>query len=224
MGEYNDMKKWLYFPVIGIAIGDFLLFSGNILAGIEIHLINLLAIILMIIFGNLSLKIKNILQSMILLPLLRIISLSIPQLSKNIYMQHLIIYGIMFVPIYLIMKNQHILHKESETNLAVLIYETPSFGKVYIYIPIVILTMVVPIAMFGKYIGIIPSIQTIPEVGKFVSIFLIIILSISILISETKYWNEYLSNSLDIYSSPLLLTYVIIVIQKIMVIMKILKI
>lgn len=222
MGEYEDMKKWIYEPIIGIAIGEFLIFYDRILAGVGIHIINLLAIILIIIFGNLSQKTRNILQSLILLPLLRITSLSIPQLSENIYVQHLIIYGIMLVPIYLIMKNQHILCNESGTSSSILLYISPSFKRIYIYVPTIILTIVM-IGMIGQYIGIIPDIQTIPSevtyvIGEFVSIFLIAILSISLLVSDTKYWDKYISNIVNIYSVPLLLTFVTIVIHKIMIV------
>ncbi len=215
MGEYN-LKKLLYLPIIGIIIGEILIFDGKILTGIGLHIINLLAIILIIIFGNLSLKIKNILQSLTLLPLLRIISLSIPQFGGN--MRYLIIYGIMLVPIYLVMKNQHILHKESDTNLSILLYSSPSFKRVYIYVPTIILLMVM-IAVIGQYICIIPNMQAIlpgmiDVIGKFVSIVLIIILSISLLVSSTKYWNGYTSRVINIYSYPLLLAFVIIVIHK----------
>lgn len=220
MGEYDNMKNWIYIPIIGIAIGELLILYDKILAGVGIHIISLLAIILIIIFGNLSLKTKNILQSMILLPLLRIISLSIPQLFENIYVQHMTIYGIVLIPIYLTMRYQHILYKESGASLSILLYSSPSFKRVYIYEPTIILTIIL-IGMVGQYIGIVPNIQTISSditgaIGKLVSIFLIIILSISLLVSDTKYWNKYMSNTVNIYSIPLLLTFVTVVIHKIM--------
>lgn len=213
MGEYSDMKKLTYLPIIGVATGESLIFSDKILAGVGIHIMSILAIVLIIIFGNLSLKPKNILQSLTLLPLLRIVSLSIPQM----YMQHMIIYGIVLIPIYLIMKYQHIIQKESGTSLSILLYRSPSFRRVYIYEPTVILTIIM-IGIIGYYMGIIPSLQTIPpEIGEFASIFLVTILSISFLISDTKYWNEYVSNSINICSSPLLLAFITMVIHKVMI-------
>lgn len=213
------MRKWLYIPTIGIIAGELLIFYGQVLTGLGIHIINLFAIILVIIFNKLSLKERNVLQSLILLPLLRIISLSVPQLSENIYIQHTVIYGIMFIPIYLIMKNQHVLHKESGTSTSILLYSSPSLKRVYIYLPTIILA-IITMGIIGQYMGIIPNIRTIsPDIiGEFVSIFLIVILSISFLVSDTKYWNEYISSSINIYSSPLLLTFVTIVIHKIMII------
>jgi hypothetical protein len=220
VGEYN-LKKWICIPIIGIIIGELLIIYDKIFAGIGIHIINLLAIILIIIFSNLSLKTKNILQSLILLPLLRIINLSIPQLSENIYLERLIIYGFMLAPIYLIMKNQPILHKESETNLSIPLYSSQSFERVYINKPNVMLKLIIML-MIGDYIVIIPNMQTISSevtflIGEFLYMFLIIILLISLFVSNTKYWNEYISNSINIYSSYLLLTFIAIVIHKIMI-------
>lgn len=216
------MKKEIYIPTIGIVIGEFLLFYDNIYQGIGIHMINILTIILVIIFGNLSLEMKNVLQSLMLLPVLRIVGLSMPQLFTN-YLQYLLIYGIMLTPIFLIIKNQWTSYKELGTNLSV--HGSPSFNRFYIYMPIVVLTAVMTI-MIGQYINIIPNIQ-IPSsevtyiIGKFMSISLIIIFSISFLLSGSKYWNKYVSNTIGIYSNPLLLTFAAIVIHRIILIMQI---
>jgi hypothetical protein len=216
------MRKWLFIPILGIIIGEFLIFRGQIVTGVEIHIANLLAIILLVIFGKLCLKEKNILQSLTILPLLRLIDLSIPQLSADIYVQYAIMYGVMFIPIYLIMKSQYVLQKESGTALSILLYTSPTFKRLHIYVPTVVL-IIVMMGTIGQYIGIIPAMQ-IPSsevtyvIGEFVTIFLIIILSISLLVSDTKYWSEYISRSINIYSSPLLLTFVTIVIHKIMIV------
>lgn len=218
MGEC-DMRKWTYISILGTIVGELLIFHGQILTGLGVHIINLLAIILIIIFSKFSLKEKNVLQSLTLLILLRMISLSIPQLSTNIYVQHTIIYGIMLIPIFLIMKNQHVLQKESGVSTSILLCSFPSSRRVYIYVPTVVLTIVI-VGMIGQYIGVIPNIRIIsPDViGEFVSIFLIVILSISFLASDTKYWSEYISSNMNICSGPLLLTFITIVIHKIMLI------
>lgn len=216
MGRYY-MKKEIYIPTIGIVIGELLMFYGNIYQGIGVHMINILAIILVIIFGNLSLETKNVLQSLMLLPVLRIVGLSIPQLFTS-YIQYLLMYGIMLIPIFLIIKNQWTLYKELGTKLSVLPYGSPFFDSV------TILAIIMTI-MIGQYMNIIPNIVTSSEVtyiiGEFMSISLIIILSISFLLSGTKYWNRYVSNTVGIYSNPLLLVFVAIVIHRIVIIMQI---
>ena len=58
MGK-RGMKKEMFIPIIVIIAGELIMLSGNMLTGLGIHIVNFLAIILKIIFGNLSLKEKN---------------------------------------------------------------------------------------------------------------------------------------------------------------------
>ena len=56
--------------------------------------------------------------------------------------------------------------------------------------------------------------------GEIVSIFLIFILSISFLVSPTKYWNIYVSNTLNILADPMWLIFICIVIFNIIMAIK----
>ena len=321
------MKKEMFIPIIVIIAGELIMLSGNMLTGLGIHIVNFLAIILIIIFGNLSLKEKNVLQSLTLLILLRMINLSIPQFFTTTLMQYPLIYGIMFIPIYMTIRNQNISISDIGIN----------YRKLYIYVPIAIgigiiaaiienriidpiglienirfsdialisivmfifigateelifrsilqtrlekllglrygllVTGVIFGMMHGSYelideilfatifgitigyifqktrnivlvtsihgatnvalFGILPNISMsivantqnissdiIITGGEFISIFLIIVLSISLLVSDTKYWNDNISNMLKTYSNPLLVTFLAIVSYKIMII------
>jgi len=321
------MKKEISIPIIGIISGELIMFNGQILTGLGIHIINFLAIILIIIFSKLSLKEKNVLQSLTLLILLRMTNLSMPQFFTNSLIQYPLIYGIMFLPVYMTIKNQ----KMSLSDIGI------NFRKLYIYLPVAMaigiimaiieyriidpigliekirlsdialisLVMFVFIGMteelifrsilqtrlekilglrygllltggiFGMmhigygildeilfaiifgivlgYIfqktrnllivasihgatnvalfGILPitsmsivanlqnvSLDIITTSGKFVSIFLITIFAISLLVSDTKYCNEYISGILRTYSNPLLLVFASIVAFKIMLV------
>ena len=53
--------------------------------------------------------------------------------------------------------------------------------------------------------------------GEYMTVFMIVVLIMSLLLVGTKYWNKYISNIFDISSNPLLLTFVAIVIFKIMI-------
>lgn len=322
-----DMRKEISIPILGIMAGELIMFSGQILTGLGIHIVNFLAIILIIIFGKLPLKEKNVLQSLTLLILLRMINLSMPQFFTSTLTQYPLIYGIMFLPIYMVIKNQQISSNDIGIN----------FRKLYIYIPIAIgigiiaaivehriidpigliekirfsdiaLMSIVMFAFIGiteelifrsilqtrlekilglrygllltgaifgmmhvsygildeilfaiifgvviGYIfqktqnlllvtsihgtanvalfGILPnmsmsivantqnvSADIITASGAFISIFLIMIFSISLLVSDTKYWNEYISGTLRTYSNPLLLVFMAIVTYKILLI------
>ncbi len=119
------MKKELYLPMLGIAAGELLMFSGQIYAGIAIHIINLQAITLALIFGNFNTDIKNALQSLILLFQIRIINLAMPQFFTVTLLWYPMIYGVMFIPVYLIIKNQNIPSKDLGMD----------FQRLHIYLP-----------------------------------------------------------------------------------------
>ena len=128
------MKKDIYtpilsIPILGIIFGELMIFSGDIYYGLGLYIFNLLAIIFKTIFSPLEIKIKNILQSLTLLIILRMISISIPQFFSNPISQYPLIYGIMFVPIYSTIKNQQISSKELGID----------FRKLYIYFPIALI-------------------------------------------------------------------------------------
>ena len=54
---------------------------------------------------TLNLDIKNVLQGLILVALLRVVSLSMPQFFTTVLLQYPLTYGVMFIPIYNIVKN-----------------------------------------------------------------------------------------------------------------------
>ncbi len=54
--------------------------------------------------------------------------------------------------------------------------------------------------------------------GDYTIIFLIILLIISLLVADTKYWNGYISHMLGTFSKPLLLVFIAIVIFKIILV------
>ncbi len=56
--------------------------------------------------------------------------------------------------------------------------------------------------------------ETIYTAGEIVSIFLIVILIITLLISDTKYWNKQIADTFDVFSTPLLLVFIAIIIFK----------
>lgn len=217
-------------PIISIIAGEFFIYNNEILLGLAVHIVNLLAIILLIIFGELSLETKNVMQSLTLLPLLRVVNFSIPQVKVtdlsmpqlqtidpsilqffvDIHIRYILIYGVILMPIYSIIKNQHITFKDLKMS-----------GRFYTHLPIIILIGTVLI-MVIQYIGF-SGIYTIhrdilPIGGEFATVFLIISLSISLLISGTKYWNKYNSNVIGTCTNPILVVFAGIAISNIILI------
>lgn len=199
------MKKDIYIPIFGLIAGELMVFYGNILYGLGIHVANLLVATLMIIFESpLELKNKNILRYIILVILLRMINLSIPQLSMVVF-QYLLIFAVMSIPIYYIIKDRLILYRESRI----------ASRKFYIpLISVLLMGSIVTISQFA-ILGSLSSNITNTS-GQFTTICLIISIVITLLLSGTKYWNKYASDITDMSSSSLLSLFIIIVVYKIM--------
>lgn len=146
-----DKNKEIYIPILGIVVGELMLFYGMMYYVLWIYILNLLIIILMTIFLYLDIKVKNVLQSLSLLIILRMINLSMPPLFTNTLYQYLLLYGIMFLPIYSTVKNQQI----SFIELGI------DFRKLYIYIPIALIIGTIVAIIEFKILNPIPLIDKI---------------------------------------------------------------
>ncbi len=116
MGECYQMKKVIYLPILGIVAGESLMFSGHEYIGLAIHIINLQAITLFLIFSSYPSDIKNVFQSLFLLLQIRIITLAMPLFFTITLLWYPLVYGVMFISIYFIIRNQQISSKEIGLN------------------------------------------------------------------------------------------------------------
>ena len=135
------MKKEIDLSILGIAIGEIMLFLDQIYIGILIHIINILIITSILIFSEYSPDSKKVLQSLILLLLMRAINLAMPPLFENNLLWYILTYGVMFIPIYLLIKNQQISLNElgiHSKNLRVYLPAALLIGIVFSYIEFLI--------------------------------------------------------------------------------------
>lgn len=102
------MKRYIYLSILGLTTGELLIFSGAILYGLGIHLINLLLIVFIVIFAGLNINYRNVLQGLTLVTLLRVINLSMPSFFTTVLLQYPLMYGVMFVPIYNVAKDSRL--------------------------------------------------------------------------------------------------------------------
>lgn len=123
------IKKEIFLPMLAIAAGEILMFLGMMYYGLAIHIINLQAITLAPIFKNFSSEIKMIHQSLILLLLMRIVNLAMPQFFTMTLLWYPLTYGIMYIAVYSVIRNQQISYKE----LGFI------FTRLHIYLPAAIL-------------------------------------------------------------------------------------
>lgn len=132
-------RNQIIFQVLVIFIGEILIFLGNPLYGLYVHIINLHVIfVLFITDRNIFIvfkdqNVKPIFQSLILLLLLRIINMSTPIFFISIIIGISILYGIMFIPIFYLLKNQNFSLKEIGLQCTKKIY-IPSYFPISILI------------------------------------------------------------------------------------------
>ncbi len=120
------MKKDIYFSMLGIAAGELMISLGHVYIGLIIHIINLQAITITVIFRNIDSKYKDVLQSFLLILLLRMINLSMPKLFEMTLLSYSLVYSVMFLPIFSIIQAQNISYKEMGINLKKLHFYIPA--------------------------------------------------------------------------------------------------
>ncbi len=200
------MKKELVIPISLLIAGELAIFSSNSLFyGLVIHTVNLAITNVTILRSSLELKTKNILRFVILVILLNMINLSFPQFFSVNILRYLFMYSIMLIPIYYIIKDKLILFNESGI----------VDREFYIYLSKVLVAWLVVIVIQYEMFNTLP-LDVIYTGGEFTAICLIISIIITLLSFDTKYWNEYISDTLDMTSNSLLPVFITIVIYKIM--------
>ena len=106
--------------MIAIVVGELFIFSGNMTAGVVVHIINLQAIIVsMFIKSKETDRVvldKQILQSLLLLLQLRIINVAMPFFFTMTLYWYPLIYSPLFISIYLILRHQNVSFDEIGVN------------------------------------------------------------------------------------------------------------
>jgi len=123
------MKNEIYLPIVGIAAGEIMMLSGHVYIGLVLHVINLQAITLGLIFSDLSTEKKNLMQTMLLLLQMRILNLAMPQFFTTKLLWYPLVYGVMFISIYYVTKQQNITSKDIGID----------FNRWYLYLPLALL-------------------------------------------------------------------------------------
>lgn len=126
----ENKNKWVYLaiPIIMIAFAELMIYSGRILEAIEIHAIILLGLCFSTIFIK-NKEIQKTYQALILLPILRLVNLSMPFFYEEPLYDLIFIYSLMAIPASIAATNQEF----TRAQLGI------TFEKIAIYIPLSIL-------------------------------------------------------------------------------------
>ena len=90
-----------------IILAELLLYSGNYRAGITLHVITLIALSVSSIWID-GTHVARSLQVLALLPVLRLLNISMPVFSEMTLYLYVYIYAPMLVPVFLVVRHQHI--------------------------------------------------------------------------------------------------------------------
>ncbi len=129
MWHSTGSRKAIYLSMLGIVIGELLILLNHAHLGLAIYIINLQAVTLIMVLSKYPSEIKNVLQTLLLLFLMRIINLAMPQLFTVTLLWYPLVYGVMFIPIYYITQHQNITSGEIGID----------FRRLNVYIPLAFL-------------------------------------------------------------------------------------
>ena len=155
-GKRSEVKnKWLYLgiPAIAIAFAEMLIYSGKLIEAAVIHSIILLGLSFSTAFIK-DEEIQKAYQAIILLPILRLINLSMPVFFENTLDSFIFIYCLMSIPVSIAAAHQDL----TRAQLGL------TFKKIILYIPLSIFLGLVLGA--GEYL-IIGTNNLIPEFSVF---------------------------------------------------------
>jgi membrane protease YdiL (CAAX protease family) len=127
----HEVKNWqiIAVPLIAIMIAEILQYTGDLKACIFLHVVILLSLILSPVWISES-STGNSLQALALLPLLRLLNISMPVFSETTLYMFIFIYTPLLVTCYLIARHQ----------LIPLFQEENTLKNLYIYVPLALLT------------------------------------------------------------------------------------
>ena len=129
--EMPEIKsKWLYLaiPVVAIAFAELMMYSGERIQAMGIHALILLGLSFSTMFVK-NEEIQKTYQALILLPILRLVDLSMPAFYDVKLYNLIFIYGLLAIPVSIAATNQEF----TRTQLGI------TFKKIGIYIPLSIL-------------------------------------------------------------------------------------
>jgi len=126
--ELRNAGLYLIIPIVAIAFAEFMIFSGRVIAAMEVHAAVLLGLSLSMLYIK-NEDIQKTYQALILLPILRLVNLSMPAFYEETLYSFVFIYGLLTIPVTIALTNQGFTREQ----LGV------TFKKIALYIPLAII-------------------------------------------------------------------------------------
>jgi len=179
-------NKWLYLgiPAAAIAFAEMWIYSGRLIEAAEMHAVILLGLSFSMMFIK-DEEIQKTYQALILLPILRLINLSMPVFFETTLDSFIFIYGLLAIPVSIAATHQEL----TRTQLGL------TFKKIMVYIPLSILLGLVLGA--GEYL-IIETNNLIPDLSVFNLLKLSIVMILFVGLVEEVIFRSILQTRLEI--------------------------
>ena len=126
--ELRNMGLYLIIPIVAIAFAEFMLYSGRVIEAMEVHAVILLGLSLSMLYIK-NEDIQKTYQALILLPVLRLVNLSMPAFYEETLYSFVFIYGLLTIPVTIALTHQGFTREQ----LGI------TFKRLWIYIPLSII-------------------------------------------------------------------------------------
>lgn len=103
--ELKNKGLYLIIPIVAIAFAEFLLYFGRVIEAMEVHAAILLGLSLSMLYIK-NEDIQKTYQALILLPVLRLVNLSMPAFYEETLYSFVFIYGLLSIPVTIALTHQ----------------------------------------------------------------------------------------------------------------------
>ncbi|WP_156151220.1 CPBP family intramembrane glutamic endopeptidase [Methanosarcina sp. WWM596] len=101
----KNIGLYLIIPILAIAFAEFMIYSGRVLEAMEVHAVILLGLSLSMLYIK-NEEIQKTYQALILLPILRLVNLSMPAFYEETLYSFVFIYGLLTIPVTIALTHQ----------------------------------------------------------------------------------------------------------------------
>ncbi|MDQ1276359.1 MAG: protease family protein [Euryarchaeota archaeon] len=183
--EIRNKGLYLIIPVLAIAIAEFMIYSGRVIEAMEMHAILLFGLSLSMLYIK-NVEIQKTYQAFILLPVLRLVNLSMPAFYEITLYSFVFIYGLLTIPVTIAITNQGFTREQ----LGI------TFKRMWLYIPLsIILGLLLGI---GEYF-IIETNYLIPDLSIITLLMLTLVMVLLVGLIEEIIFRSILQNRLEIF-------------------------
>lgn len=183
--EIRNKGLYLIIPILAIAIAEFLIYSGRVIEAMEVHAVLLFGTSLSMLYIK-NVEIQKTYQALILLPILRLVNLSMPAFYEITLYSFVFIYGLLTIPVTIALTNQGFTREQ----LGI------TFKRMWLYIP---LSIIIGLLFgVGEYL-IIETNYLIPDLSIVTLLILILVMVFLVGLIEEIIFRSILQNRLEMF-------------------------